>query len=84
MWFGVPNIESLFLLTILEEGQVVSISTVIKKLKGITARKLFLEFPDIKKKLWNGSLWSPSYYVGTAEKSRNILQEQSIQEVSNK
>ena len=45
---------------------VVSISTAIKKLKGITARKLFIEFPDIKEMLWNGSLWSPSYYVGTA------------------
>ena len=45
---------------------VVSISTAVKKLKGITARKLFLEFPDLKKKLWNGPLWSPSYYVGTA------------------
>jgi len=49
----------------------VSVATAIKKLKGITARKLFMEFPDIKKKLWNGSLqakpvWSPSYYVGTA------------------
>lgn len=44
----------------------VSIATAIKKLKGITARKLFIEFPDIKKKLWNGSLWSPSYYVGAA------------------
>lgn len=44
----------------------VSISTAIKKLKGITARKLFIEIPNLKEKLWNGSLWSPSYYVGTA------------------
>jgi len=43
-----------------------SIATVVKKLKGITARKLFIEFPDLKEKLWGGSLWSPSYYVGTA------------------
>jgi len=43
-----------------------SMATAIKKLKGITARKLFLEFPDLKKQLWGGALWSPSYYVGTA------------------
>jgi len=43
-----------------------SVSTAIKKLKGISARKLFIEFPELKKKLWGGSLWSPSYYVGTA------------------
>jgi len=45
---------------------VVSISVALKKLKGITARKLFLEFSDLKEKLYKGSFWSPSYYVGTA------------------
>jgi len=44
----------------------VSVATAIKKLKGIAARKLFMEFPELKKKLWGGSLWAPSYYVGTA------------------
>ena len=24
------------------------------------------EFPDLRKQLWGGSLWNPSYYVGTA------------------
>lgn len=44
----------------------VSIATVVKKLKGITARKLFVQFPALKKELCGGALWSPSYYVGTA------------------
>ena len=44
----------------------ISIATAVKKLKGITARKMFAEFPGLKKKLWDGSFWSPSYYVGTA------------------
>jgi putative transposase len=44
----------------------ISISTVIKKLKGIVARKLFIEFPELQAILCKGSLWSPSYYVGTA------------------
>jgi len=39
---------------------------IVKILKGVTARRLFMVFPDLKKKLWKGSLWSPSYYVGTA------------------
>ena len=38
----------------------------IKILKGSTARKLFVKFPELKKQLWGGHLWSPSYYVGTA------------------
>ncbi len=44
----------------------VSLATAAKKLKGISARKLFIEFPELKKEFWGGSLWSPSYYVGTA------------------
>jgi putative transposase len=43
-----------------------SVATVVKILKGTTARKLFLEFPELKKQLWGGHLWAPSYYVGTA------------------
>jgi putative transposase len=38
----------------------------VKILKGVTARKLFLQFPELKQQLWGGSLWAPSYYVGTA------------------
>lgn len=43
----------------------ISPSTIVKCLKGISARKLFLEFPKIKSQLWGGHLWNPSYYVGT-------------------
>ena len=43
----------------------ISISYIIKMLKGITGRKLLKEFPEITKKLWNGALWNPSYYVET-------------------
>ena len=44
----------------------IEVATAIKILKGVTARKLFIEFPFLKKELWGGNLWSPSYYVGTA------------------
>jgi putative transposase len=44
----------------------IAVATVIKILKGTTARKLFLEFPQLKEELRAGHLWSPSYYVGTA------------------
>jgi putative transposase len=45
----------------------IAVATAVKILKGTTARKLFLDFPQLKKELWGGHLWSPSYYVGTAE-----------------
>lgn len=43
-----------------------AVADVVKILKGVTARSLFQRFPALKKRLWGGPLWSPSYYVGTA------------------
>ena len=42
-----------------------SVADATKILKGSTARKLFVKFPELKKQLCGGHLWSPSYYVGT-------------------
>lgn len=41
------------------------IPRMMKILKGNTARWLFLEFPHLKKSLWGGHLWNPSYCVVT-------------------
>lgn len=43
----------------------VPVGYIYKMLKGISARKLFVQFPEITKKLWNGKLWNPSTYVET-------------------
>lgn len=37
----------------------------INSLKGVSSRYLFQEFPEIKEKLWEGHLWSPSYLLVT-------------------
>ena len=37
----------------------------VKYLKGITGRKLFEKYPDLKTKLWRGELWNHSYYCET-------------------
>ena len=42
-----------------------SITTIVKYLKGITGRKLFETYPEIKSQLWKGELWNHSYYVET-------------------
>jgi putative transposase len=44
----------------------VAAADAVKILKGTTARRLFQTFPEFRKRLWGGHLWSPSYYVGTA------------------
>lgn len=46
-----------------------TIPNMVKVLKGISARKLFLRFPQLKKKLWGGHLWNPSYYVSTVSEN---------------
>jgi putative transposase len=38
---------------------------VVRTLKSITARTLFAEFPELKKYLWEGSLWAGGYCVNT-------------------
>jgi putative transposase len=40
-------------------------SYIYKMLKGISGRKLFIEFPKIKRSLWKGQLWNPSTYIET-------------------
>lgn len=42
-----------------------SITDIVKYLKGITGRKLLDKYPELKTKLWNGELWNHSYYVET-------------------
>lgn len=42
-----------------------SVTTIVKYLKGITGRKLYEQFPEIRDKLWKGQLWNHSYYCET-------------------
>jgi len=43
----------------------ISASYIYKMLKGISARKLLMEFSSLNRQLWRGHLWSPSTYVET-------------------
>ena len=43
----------------------VSLTGLVKQLKGTTARKLYLKYPNLRYSLWHGHLWSKSYYIGS-------------------
>lgn len=43
----------------------VSVSYIVKMLKGILARKAFMEFPELKTRLRKGALWNHSTYIET-------------------
>ena len=46
-------------------------SEIIKKIKSITARQIFLEHPEVKKWLWGGQFWTDGYFVSTVGKNTN-------------
>lgn len=46
----------------------------IKIMKGNLARQLFLAHPELKKELWGGHLWNPSYCAVTgSDRSREQI-----------
>ena len=45
-----------------------SAAKVITTIKSITAKRIFVECPQVKKKLWGGSFWSDGYYVSSVGK----------------
>jgi len=40
-------------------------SQIVTILKSISARQIFQQFPEVKKRLWGGELWGDGFYVGT-------------------
>ncbi len=59
-------------------------SLLVQYLKGITGRKLYEKFPDLRQRLWKGELWNHSYYVETigdvsAETIHKYIEHQSKQ-----
>ena len=51
-------------------------SDMIKILKGNTARWLFLKHPELKKQLWGGHMWNPSYCIITvSERSLDMVRQ---------
>jgi len=40
-------------------------STIVQKIKSITAREVFRKIPEVKKKLWGGEFWGRGYFINT-------------------
>ncbi len=41
---------------------------IVRTIKSITAREIFIRIPDVKKQLWGGEFWSKAYYISTVGK----------------
>jgi putative transposase len=61
-------------------------SRVMQILKSISARQMFIQFPEIRKQLWGGEFWSDGDYIGTvgdgvnSEIVKRYIQEQGSEE----
>lgn len=44
---------------------------IVRKFKSITAKQLFLRFPELKTELWGGEFWSDGYYLATVGERGN-------------
>ena len=58
-----------------------TISMVMHRFKGGSAFRMFREYPFLRRRLWGGHLWSPSYFASTVggvtlEKVKKYVQEQ--------
>ena len=57
----------------------VSPAEIARLLGGISSRRLMQRHPEIKRKLWGGHLWNPSYQVGTAGQVSAKTMQRSIE-----
>ncbi len=46
-------------------------SKIVQIIKSITARQIYVECPQVKKKLWGGQFWSDGYFVAPVGKNQN-------------
>ena len=53
---------------LIQSVPVLSPSRIIQAVKSITAREVFKQHPDVKKKLWGGEFWSDGFFVNTVSK----------------
>ena len=41
---------------------------IVRTIKSITAREIFIRVPEVKKQLWGGEFWSKAFYISTVGK----------------
>ncbi|MBI4653655.1 MAG: IS200/IS605 family transposase [Nitrospirae bacterium] len=62
-------------------------AVVVQRIKSISAKIIFREFPEIKKSLWGGELWNDGYFVRsvgdkvTAEVIRKYIKYQHNEQI---
>lgn len=55
-------------------------SDIVKSFKGASAREWFKAFPDDRKRLWKGHLWSNTYFLSTVGNVNKDIVKQYIED----
>jgi putative transposase len=56
---------------LIQSVPIISITQIVKIIKGITSREIFKTHPEIKKTLWGGNLWTSGFYANTVDQYGN-------------
>ena len=43
----------------------ISVETIVRTIKSITAKEVFRLHPEVKNHLWGGNFWTSGYYINT-------------------
>lgn len=67
-----------------------SVETILRTIKSITAKELFRLHPEVKRQLWGGNFWTSGYYANTVGHYSNVdaiqkyIQEQGLEKTDYK
>ena len=59
---------------LIQSVPMLSPTEIIRIIKSITAREIYRLYPQIRKKLWGGNIWSAGYFVSTVGRFGNEQQ----------
>ena len=62
---------------LIQSVPTISATQIIRTVKSITAKEIFIQHPEVKQKLWGGEFWTKGYYVNTVGKhgDENTIQQ---------
>ena len=56
---------------LIQSAPTYSPTKIVTIVKSITAREIFKNFPEVKKKLWGGEFWSKGFFINTVGQHGN-------------
>lgn len=57
---------------LIQSVPTMSVDSIVRIIKSITAKQVFKYFPEIKKELWGGNFWTSGYYANTVGQYGNV------------